>query len=172
MKHNELKGAFDSVRSSWVFSLAALTLFDSDETKPILANFHVLFGKHKIPFTDIYNTGENFKFGVKEFLKMALRAVVKESYNLIYDYCKETGQLSKLKSQSWFHFTRLIRNALSHNFKFVFKNRDKEILPISWNKSTIDINLDGKDLHIGIIGYEGVWKLLSDMRDFILYELS
>lgn len=173
MNHEQLKGAFDSVRSNWVFSLAALELFssDSEEVSNLLSDFNITFGAKKVPFTAIYQPGGNLNFGIGEFAKMGLRVVITEAFELIWDYSKNSQQIEILKSKSWFHFTRLIRNGLSHNHKFVFDPRDKKILPVTWNNKTIDLSLEGKDLKIDIIGYEGVWMLLSEMSTFILNDI-
>jgi hypothetical protein len=58
----------------------------------------------------------------EEFAKMGLRNLIKEAFELIKDYSNNTNQEQTFKSQNWYHFARIIRNCLSHNFKFQFSS--------------------------------------------------
>jgi hypothetical protein len=49
-------------------------------------------------------------------------------------------------------YTRLVRNAVPHNFRFEFRTSDEAILPVTWNGNSIDIHCKGKD-----ITYEPFW---------------
>ena len=56
------------------------------------------------------------QIALEEFAKSVLRCLLKEGHELVTDYCKREGLFSDLSAQSWWQFSRLIRNALSHNF--------------------------------------------------------
>lgn len=108
----------------------------------------------------------------KEFLTSQIRALIKESFELIKNYSDETKQDSKFKAEAWYQFARMIRNCLSHNFKFEFNKYDKRILPVSLKSRTIDATMDGKHLELKFFGYVETWELFMEYQDFVANRLS
>jgi hypothetical protein len=49
-----------------------------------------------------------------EFTKSLSRLIIKETYELIKIYCKETAQIEILKDWQYHNFNRVIRNCTSH----------------------------------------------------------
>ena len=103
----------------------------------------------------------------KEFVNMGLRILIKESFELIKDYSDNTSQTQLFKNQSWYQFARIIRNCLSHNFKFQFRDHDKTLLPLVWKNKTIDISLDTTHLQLSFFGYVEAWELFDEMNLFV-----
>lgn len=62
---------------------------------------------------------------------MAVRTFIKEIFEVVRAYCRETGNTKKLTEQSWYQFARLIRNCLAHDHVFHFSDYDIGLLPIS-----------------------------------------
>ena len=56
----------------------------------------------------------NISKAAMELAKMLLRNFTLDSFEAIKSYCDETGQLDVLHRQSWYQFTRMIRNSLTH----------------------------------------------------------
>jgi len=102
-----------------------------------------------------------------EFVKMGIRMMLKEPFELVKDYCKLTNQISLFKKQKWYHFARILRNCVSHNFRFEFTNSDKKILPVSYKGKTIDINMDNTDMHLSFFGQSDIWELFCEMGSFV-----
>ncbi|HBR09734.1 TPA: hypothetical protein DD712_00520 [Candidatus Acetothermia bacterium] len=96
---------------------------------PILDTSNATFGAYTVEFKQVKNLlikPTDRDIAVKEFLTSQIRALIKESFELIKNYCYETKQVSKFKAEPWYQFARMIRNCLSHNFKFEFKKHDKK----------------------------------------------
>ena len=60
----------------------------------------------------------------------------------------------------------MIRNCLSHNFKFEFNKKDKLFLPVTWKGKEINISLDGTDLQLSFFGYVEAWETFNEMDLF------
>ena len=98
---------------------------------------------------------------------MALRATVKEAYELIKNYCETTDQYDNFIMQPWYPYLRLLRNPLSHDFIFNFKKYEKTLLPATWRGRTITAEMNGSPLRIHLVDDEAVYLLLEDMEKFI-----
>ncbi len=93
---------------------------------------------------------------------------MKEGHELVTDYCKREGLYSDLSAQSWWQFSRLIRNVLSHNFCFRLNDKDMKLLPLSWQGKTIDASVDGQPLMMSFFGYADAWRLFLEYETFVL----
>src|SRR5437764_3060453 len=94
-----------------------------------------------------------------QFLLNHLHSLIRLPFELLNDYCEDFDKAAKqsvlkdrLKNMPWYQYTRLVRNAVSHNFRFAFRESDKSKLPVTWNGITIDRNCDGR-----AITYETLW---------------
>lgn len=97
---------------------------------------------------------------------MLLRAIIKEPFELIKDYCDKTGRAGQFKTESWYQFARIIRNCLSHNFRFEFNPYDKSLLPVTWKSRIITLVMDGLPLSLSFFGYVEAWELFIEFYDF------
>jgi len=88
-------------------------------------------------------------------------------YEITKDYCAKTGQLEILQSQSWYQFWRVLRNCLSHDFKFKFNEYDLKKLPVSWGRLTIDTSMEGTYLTHGNFSREDIVSFLMEVSVFI-----
>ncbi len=91
--------------------MAAITLFNTPETYPILEREFVQFGQYKIEFKAIT---EGFKkypaekaVALGELFKVHVRSLIAHTFELIKDYCNETGQDTIFRAQNWYQFARL-----------------------------------------------------------------
>ena len=162
-----LYGAFKNIQSNFIVSYAALYLFDNSSTLSLLDDFVLTFNDGPRSFTNVFEKPRDLEHAIKEFMRGATRAVVSETWELVNDYTKNSETHKLLKSQPWYHFIRLIRNALSHNYKFVFKSFDRDLLPIYWNGKTISGEMEGMEIQTDVIGYDGIWDYLNELDTFI-----
>jgi len=175
MIKKELIGQLENAKNNYILGLAAISLFSNERVYPILEESHCKFGTYTIEFKQVKNLlmkPTDRDIAVKEFLTSQIRALIKESFELIKSYCDETKQDSKFKAEPWYQFARMIRNCLSHNFKFKFNKDHKRLLPVSWKARTIDAAMDGKDLELNFFGYVETWELLVEYQDFVANRLS
>ena len=61
------------------------------------------------------------------------------SWELIVAYCNQTGQYGKLLAEPWHEFFRIIRNSLSHDFRFNLPRARKtqKLITGTWNGRTL-----------------------------------
>jgi hypothetical protein len=164
---NELISQLENAKNNWILGLAAISLFNNEESLPILEKRHCKFGGYTVQFKQVSNLLSNPSdrdIAIKEFLKSQKRALIKESFELIKDYCDVTNQSSSFKAEPWYQFARMIRNCLSHNYRFEFKNHDKKLLPVLWKNRTIDSSMDGQELQLN---YVETWEFFSEYQDFV-----
>lgn len=163
----ELISQLENAKNNYVLGLAAISLLSNAEARQILRSDQAQFGAYTVPFdqvADLLEGKENRDIAIREFLLSQLRALVKESFELVKSYCAESGQQQILRHASWYHFARIIRNGLSHNFRFSFSAHDKKILPISWRGRTVTETMDGQHLELAFFGYPEAWELFQDFH--------
>ena len=142
-----------SIYKEWSAALDIPRPFDETEIMVLLHDRNV----SKIAFSELYDTVH--------------RAALKELFEVTRDYCKTTDQEKLLKAQPWYQFWRILRNCLSHDFKFRFNDYDKEKLPVKWGNITVDTSMEGKSLTHGVLSREQLLSLLDDVRKFIETDL-
>jgi len=101
-----------------------------------------------------------------------LRFIFREPYELIFNYCKNSNQLDKLRSKDWFHFARLCRNAMAHNLAWKFTNDDRRILPVTYWGQTISEDMEGITVTREVLTFQITWNLNSDFLRFVRDDLE
>jgi hypothetical protein len=103
-----------------------------------------------------------------------LRAMVRESHELILLYCHETKQFPIYKAEPWFQFARILRNVVSHKEGGTLREWPKDLLAngitsVVWRNKKFDTNMLGKAL---IFYPPEALELLRDQIDFVASKLS
>ncbi len=175
MTKKELISQLENAKNNYIIGLAAISLFSNEKVYPVLEESYAKFGTYTVEFKQVKNLlikPADRDIAVKEFLTSQIRALIKESFELIKNYCDETNQDFKFKAEPWYQFARIIRNCLSHNFKFEFKKYNNTLLPITWKSRTIDASMDGKHLELKFFGYVETWELFTEYQTFVDNELT
>jgi hypothetical protein len=171
----ELLGQFTNAKNNYVLGLAASSLFVTPEAYLLLDKSRASFGTYGINFekvaTLLRNPADRDK-AVNQFVRMLLRGLIKESFELLKDYCDETTQADQFKAESWYQFARMIRNCLSHSCRFEFNPYDKTLLPVTWKSRTITLAKDGQPLLLAFFGYVEAWELFKEFYDFVDRQLA
>lgn len=163
----ELLSQLVNAQNNYLLGLAAISLFGNSQSYPLLDQSQCRFGSYSFDFVQVSSLLQNPRdreIALPEFLKMLMRGLVKESFELVKSYTKSTGQIQVFERQSWYHYARLIRNCISHDFKFQFKAKDKNLLPVSWRDRAITRAMDGTFLNLSEFGYVQAWELFSDIQ--------
>ena len=145
--------------ANWIRDTARFTPSAISEAK---SQFMMIAGR-TIAFSDLATELEDrdrCEIISSEFLLNHLHSLVRLPFELLNDYCEDFDRaaakqpvlMTKLKNMPWYEYARLVRNAVSHNFRFAFSGRDKSKMPVTWNGMTIDGNCDGRT-----ITYETLW---------------
>jgi len=108
-----------------------------------------------------------------DFMLNQLHALIRAPFEILRDYCEDYDKsdptrhlFQKMKEAPWYEYARLVRNAISHNFRFQYSNHDKKMLPVTWNGITLSHEMEGQ-----AITYESLWhkrgyELFLEMRIF------
>ena len=166
----ELLSQIENVKNNYILGLSAISVLSEPFAAEHLRRSNCVFGGYVVDFHQVATLladSTDRSLALKEFATMLIRGLLKESFEIVRTYTKSTQQSTKFKAQSWFHFFRLIRNCVSHNFHFEFRESDKKLLPVSWGGRTIDNSLDHQPLKIAFLGYDGVWDLFSELMLFV-----
>jgi hypothetical protein len=108
-----------------------------------------------------------------DFVLDQLHSLIRAPFELLTDYCEDYDRevptrhlVKQLKEMAWYEFARLIRNAVSHNFRFEFKDSEKRRMPIKWNQVTLTEDLHGKAMTYESFWHKPGYELFLEMREF------
>jgi hypothetical protein len=196
MNKQELISQLNIAQNNFILGIAALGLLIQERNYPTLEQLVCIMTETSFFFEEvskISNHFQNTQFPIKvapfplsiaakyireadaaqiqqiqkEFFAMLLRVFIKESFEVIKDYCKNTNQETLLKQQKWYHFSRIIRNALSHNFVIELRDSEKKLLPIVWRGRSITDVMNGQPLNTSLLSIEDALELYKEMRTFV-----
>ncbi|MGP7985668.1 hypothetical protein [Rhodoblastus sp.] len=105
-----------------------------------------------------------------DFILNQLHALIRAPFGILEDYCKAYDKAGltlclwqKMQTTSWFQFTRIVRNAISHNFHFMYRPADR--LPIAWNGITLSREMEGQPITYELWHKKG-YELFLEMKAF------
>jgi hypothetical protein len=152
----ELAGRLMTVQNNYVLGLAALSMFATPEAIATLRNsratmetavgtaFAVEFDQVWVSLSNPSTRDES----TKAFLVMSMCTLIKDSYELTRHHAKKAGFFRSLQDQPWYHFCRIIRNCIAHNYLIEFSEKDLTLLPISWRGRTITAAMNNTELSL------------------------
>jgi hypothetical protein len=146
---HELLGQYRTALNRIQLAYASLVLWSHPD---IVTVFDAIYDKLDLRLRPFPKVGQlvrddaTMRIACEELYEMAFRSALNDLLPLTKSYCHATGQIDKLKSQSWFPFWRVLRNCFSHDMKFNFNPAERTLLPITWSGCTIDIAMNGKAL--------------------------
>jgi len=182
MKKEELIRKLESIEENFYLTVAAISLFQQKECVEMLKNesFTMNFtdngidaGSASFSLDNAYNLLINHgESCLIELLKLSLRPMLSASYEDVKDYCERTNQLRVFEKVSWYHFLRIFRNCVNHNYFFEFNKKDKKILPVKWRKIEINHSMHGEKLGFKLLNPLDTYYLLHDIVTFVKNELN
>ncbi len=171
MTKQELISQLCNAKNNFILGLASLALLADADAQNLLkaktadlSGYSVSFGQ----VAALLGSESDRQIALEEFAKSLLRCFVKEGHELVTHYCKRQDLYSDLSAQPWWQFSRLLRNALSHDFCFRLSHQDMRLLPLSWQGKTIDASVDGQALMMSFFGYADAWCLFLEYENFVL----
>ncbi len=169
MTKDDLLIQLGAAKSSFVLGLASLYLLAQEETHILLERGTGKLADYIIPFKQVAQSmrdPQKRKADFRNFSKSIMRAMFKDSYEVLKDYCLVTRQNSKRIAQPWHQFSRMIRNCLAHDYTFKFSDHDERKLPVTWNDTTITVDMDGAILTRDFMGPGKMLDLCQDIYSF------
>jgi hypothetical protein len=177
----EVLEAFD--REDTSYRLAVLSshwLRDTARFKPNVADqargLKMQVRGRWISYTDIADKFEQQKdrdLIVSDFLLTQLHNLIRAPLEILCDYCDDYDKHDpaaelrmQLKNTGWYYFAPIIRNAVSHNFRYDFNKSDRQRLPLSWQGITLSEDLQGKPMTYETFWHKPGYELFLEMRDF------
>lgn len=137
---------------------------------------HMIVLGRAIPFSDLADMLEDDTARLvvtSDFILNQLHALIRAPFELLCDYCEDYDKaapgrnlLRDLQACPWYQFARLVRNAVSHNFRYDFREADKKRLPITWHGITLTEDLDGKPITHETLWHRPGYELFLDMQVF------
>jgi hypothetical protein len=165
----DLAGRLMTVQNNYVQGMAALSMFAAPAALATLSGSQAAFGGFTVPLDQVRvlmsNQATRDESG-KAFLVMLMCSLIKDSFELTQHHAKRAGILASMRSQPCYHFCRIIRNCISHNFLVEIKARDCSLLPLTWRNRTITAAMNNQELPISFFGWAEAWQMFVDIRTF------
>jgi hypothetical protein len=171
MTKNDLIAQLNTVLDNFIFGTALRCCFPRDlwqvlineklpfEHGPAVANVELR------PLVNRMSNQREMQSLFDEYEKSLRRSLLRESHELILNYCEETNQIPIYKAQAWFEFARMIRNTVSHKDAGIFRRwPDKRIKVAAWRNRALDPSMVGQS--IDFMPYEAL-LLFTDQLDFV-----
>ncbi len=107
------------------------------------------------------------KLVLGELLKLLLRSTASEGFERVEAYCQAKSQMDALRKKPWYLFAKLVRNSARHSLMVKIQSeKDKALLPVSWDGRTISVSMFDKRLPQGFIDTNFLWEIFKEMRAF------
>lgn len=173
MTKKDLIDQLKTFHLNFEFGLACLSLINDPIALNALPQLSVNFGsyKHKHDrITSILSDKNGKQSLINNFFKRSLMCTtIKDYYDSISYYCdkSQSNQYSSFKNEPYYQFIRVIRNTMSHGYKFDFSKMNKGIFPVSWNGKTINLSDEHKEITEDKLNFHDVFMLLNKLENFV-----
>jgi hypothetical protein len=161
-KLESLEGRLVGVQNSYVIGLAGIAVLSDPAGRQLLFGAQATFDSFELPFEQVAHylaNDSNREEALKQFAIVLLRDLVTIGFQLLEERCEAVGARKELEATSFYHFARIIRNCITHNFRIEFGSFDRTLLPLNWGDRTLTQDMDGGPLPIKFFGWTEAWKL-------------
>jgi hypothetical protein len=165
----DLAGRLMTVQNNYILGLAALKMFSAPAALATLRDSNAAFGAIRVEFDQVrvlMSNPSTREESSKAFLVMLMCSLVKDSFELARHHAKRAVAFDTLRIQPWYHFCRLIRNCIGHNYILDFKPADLALLPVTWRGRSITAAMNNQELPLNFFGYVEAWDLFVEIRTF------
>ena len=176
MTKDDLVGMFRTARNNCILVYASLVLFGHEDMATFYtkwsASLNIPTPYDQTELLALLHDRKVLKHACGELYDTVHRAAFSELFETTKAYCQESDQTDRLTAQPWFQFWRIIRNCFSHDFRFQFREYDRNQLPITWSGVTLYLSLEGKPLTQGIMSRETLLAFLDEVKKFVEKDLA
>ena len=157
-------GRVQTIKNNYALAQAGIALLALPDARARLDQVFSSLQEHPeiqaIRYIDyIFERNDLLKLATGQFRNAILRNCMKEIFEQVKLYGRETNQMQVVKAAPWFQFLRIVRNCLSHDMKLHFGSYDLKQLPVSWSGLIIDASM--QNLHMPMRGFLGRKKALE-----------
>ena len=162
-----------TVKNNYALAQASIALLALPDARARLDEVFTLLEDHPetqtIRYIDyIFEDNDLLKLATGQFRNAVLRNCMKELFEQVKLYSRETNQMQVIESAPWYQFLRIIRNCLSHDMKLQFRPYDLKQLPTSWSGLTIDSSMQNTYLPMrGFLSREKALELVDAVGDYL-----
>ena len=144
-------GRVQTIKNNYALAQAGIALLALPDARARLQDVFSLLKEHPetqvIGYIDyVFEDSDLLKLATGQFRNAVLRNCMKELFEQVKLYGRETNQRQVIEAAPWYQFLRIARNCLSHDMKLRFRRYDLKQLPISWSGLTIDASMQDKEL--------------------------
>lgn len=179
MEKQELINQLEHIHLNFDFGLACLSLINDPIAIKALPQLSINFGSYKHNHDKILSLlkdKNNKSVPINNFFKRNIMcSILKDYYDSVLYYCNQTTpkQVKKFQEHSFYQYSRIIRNAMSHGYKFNFSQmKDKTVFPIKWNGKTIYLSDENKEITEDKLNFQDVFALLGEFENFVKTKLQ
>ena len=116
----------------------------------------------------VFKTDDLLKHATQELRNSVIRNCLKETFELVKSYGKETEQADVIRAAPWYQFLRIVRNSLSHDLRLDFRESDLKHLPVTWSGLTIDRSMQNGPLQRpGFLSRAKTLELIDAVIDYV-----
>jgi hypothetical protein len=171
---SELIGQYRTALNRIQFAYACLILWSHPDIPRVFDQIHNAMPDKVRLFRDVSRLIQNeatMKIACDDLYTLAYRSALTDLLPVTKSYCHATGQIDKLKNQSWFPFWRILRNCFAHDLTFNFNPAEKAMLPVVWSGVTIELSMNGQPLRHGQMSYAKMKELIETAQTFLLHDV-
>lgn len=176
MNKVELLAQMENCKNYFVLSLAGLSVASDPRGAEILKTKWCKFGGFMIDFGQViamFSHVDDRAIATREAVLAAFRALLKECFELVKSYVDDTGQEAKFREFPSYKYHRLVRNALSHNYRWdrmTRKGSPYPYLPLEpWRAElkgravTIEASMHDQHMTLDQLPFDAMWQLFVDL---------
>lgn len=171
-KKERVCGYLQTIKNNYALTQAGIMLLSIPEAPQIFDEYYTVIADHPEAqfgyIKYVFQNDELLKHSTNELRKSILRNCIKEIFEILKVEFQSDQEKNILYSAPWYKFLRMVRNSLSHDFKFRFREYDKSKLPVSWSGLTITIDMDNDFLPMaGFLTRAKVQELIDEINEYI-----
>ena len=171
-KKEKVRGYLQTIKNNYALTQAGILLLVAPDAPQKFEEYYshisdepeAQFGYIRYVFEDY----DLLKHSTNELRKSVLRNCIKETFEMLKVELQTEEEKEILLRAPRYKFLRMVRNSLSHDFKFRFREYDKSKLPVSWADLTITIEMVNEFLPMaGFLTRAKVQQLLDKISGYI-----
>ena len=149
-----IRGRVQTIKNNYALAQAGIALLALPDARVRLEAVFSLLKEH--PETQafryieyVFDDDDLLKLATGQFRNAVLRSCMRELFEQVTLFGRETNQTQIIAAAPWYQFLRIVRNCLSHDMRLQFRPYDLKQLPISWSGLTIDASMHDSQLSMG-----------------------
>ena len=169
----QVLGYLRTIKNNYALTQAGILLLAAEDAPEKFEEYYAHISNHPEAqgfeyIRYVFKDYELLKHSTNELRKSVLRNCLKETFEMLKVVLASDEEKKILRKAPWYRFLRMVRNSLSHDFKFRFRDSDKKKLPVSWSNLTITVEMENEFLPMAdFLTKAKVQMLLDEVSEYI-----